>query len=147
MKLSEWDAQWNIIRINNILPEECRWPKLEELVEALSVMPRVSVSKIGFGSYLGWRTHDWKWAYHHAVCLPDDGIMPGRDGFRRYEFHGDYDFHNIGQASIVPTYNVGDVEESMVLIEIMKSLGFKCANLGAALVTPALGSGSAAGRF
>ena len=142
MKLSDWDAQWNIIRINKILPEECRWPKLEELIEALSVIPRVSVDKEGFGSYLGWRTPDWKWAYHHAVCLPDENL-----GGARYDFHHDYDFHNIGEANIIPTYNVGDVKESRDFIKIMKSLGFKSARQGATLVTPALGDGPADSRF
>jgi len=147
MKLAEWDAQWNIIRINKILPEECRWPKLEELIEALSVIPRVSVDKTGFGLYLGWRTHDWKWVYHHSVCLPDDGLIGSRDGFGRYDFHSDYGFHNIGEASIVPTYNVGDVRESKLLIKTMKSLGFKSAQLGATLVTPVLGDGPDDYRF
>jgi hypothetical protein len=147
MKLSEWEAQWNIIRINEMLPEECRWPKLDELIEALSAIPRVSADGTGRGSYLGWRTHGWDWVYHHSVCLPRDRLIGGRVEFGRYRFHGDYGFHNIGEASIVPTYNVGDVRESRILLKTMKALGFKSARLGATLVTPVLGDDPTDCRF
>jgi len=132
MKLNDWAASWDILRINNLLPLGCRWPKLEELHAAFEVFPRMSAESRGFGIYIGWRTTDWKWAYHHGVCLPN-GPCENRHGF-----HGDYDFDNIADAQLLPTYNVGDIAESKKFLKIMAALGFKTATLGQTLVLPVL---------
>lgn len=132
MKLDDWAAGWDILRINQLLPLGCRWPKLQELHSALETMPRISADSKGFGTYIGWRTTDWKWAYHHGVCLPNG------PGGNRNGFHGDYDFDNIAYAQLFPTYNVGDVPESRTFLKIMASLGFRPAALGQTLVLPVL---------
>lgn len=137
MKLDDWAAGWDILRINNLLRPECRWPKLQELHAALETMPRISSDGRAFGIYIGWRTTDWKWAYHHGVCLPSG---PGEN---RHGFHGYYDFDNIADAQLIPTYNVGDVPESKNFLKIMASLGFKPATLGQTLVLPVLESDAA----
>lgn len=137
MKLDEWAAGWDILRINNLLPLGCRWPKLQELHSALETMPRVSADAEGFGIYIGWRTTDCKWAYHHGVCLTN-----GPHG-NRHGFHGYYDFDNIPDARLIPTYNVGDITESKKFLKIMTSLGFKPAKLGESLVLPVLESDAA----
>jgi hypothetical protein len=132
MKLDEWAAGWDILRINSLLPLGCRWPKLEELHAALGVFPRMSADSSGFGIYIGWRTTDWKWAYHHGVCLQNGSVH------NRYGFHGYYDFDNIADAQLLPTYNVGDIPESKKFLKIMAALGFKTATLGQTLVLPVL---------
>lgn len=137
MKLDEWAAGWDILRINNLLRPECRWPKLQELHAALETMPRMSAERRGFGTYIGWRTTDWTWAYHHGVCL-QNGPVENRHGF-----HGGYDFDNVADAQLIPTYNVGDLPESKKFLKIMASLGFKPATLGQTLVLPVLESDAA----
>lgn len=138
MKLDDWAAGWDILRINNLLLRpECRWPKLQELHAALETMPRMSSNSVGCGIYIGWRIGDWRWAYHHGVCLPN-GIIQGRHGFHSY-----YDFDNIADAQIIPTYNVGDIPESKKFLKIMASLGFKPSKVGEVLVTPVLESDAA----
>jgi len=143
MKLDEWSAGWDILRINQLLPAGCRWPKLQELHSALETMPRMSAysgSYAGMGIYIGWRTYDWRWAYHHGVCLPN-GPCGNRHGF-----HGDYDFDNIADAQLFPTYNIGELPESRTFLKIMASLGFRRAALGETLVLPVLENHAALGK-
>jgi hypothetical protein len=122
MKLDDWDAQWNITRINQILPPEQKWPALDELLLALKDLPRRSVKKSGYGIFIGWKKVDEGWAYHHGICMPS---YSGKDGIR-YGFHGDCGLANIReQGWLIPTFNVGDLPESSIFLDAMESVGLE----------------------
>lgn len=120
MKLEEWGAQWDIIKINERLPVEYRWPNLDQLITALEQFKRVSTMRVGYGIFLGWRSAERGWIYHHGICLPSYLSL----GASRYNFHSPYSMDNVADSLPIPTLNVGDLPESSAFLDVLESVGF-----------------------
>jgi len=133
MKLEEWFAQGDILKVNAAIahPED-RWPNLEAVMAALENFPRISVSKNGISIFMGWRTHHHTWAYHHGVCITDNGNTGSRYGFH------DCCMSDIPRMRLVPVYNVGDIPESAAFVAALASAGIKCADIGSVMIRPTL---------
>jgi len=119
MKLDKWAMQFHILEINKVLPPNTRWPRLEQLLAALELLPRTSAQRYGAGIFIGWAGLDGNWAYHHTICIPGSHS----DG-QWYAYHAYADRNTIAtMPGIYPVFNVGDLPETQDFIKALASIG------------------------
>lgn len=135
MKLQDWADQYRILEINARLPPEYQWPRLPELFAALETFPRISKEPAGFGIFIGWRTPDRFWVYHHAVCVPGHVRDSGHE---RYGFNNAFNEDNMLHAKPIPTINSGELPESADFVQLLQRVGFPRIATGAVMVTPSI---------
>jgi len=135
MKLQDWADQYKILEINARMPPESAWPRLEQLLAAIETFPRISTAYAGYGIYIGWRTLDRLWAYHHSVCLPGSQSNGHGD---RYGFNNAHDESNISSRRVVPTLTTGDLPESPRFVRLLRRVGFMPVKAGEIMATPRL---------
>lgn len=118
MKLDEWAMRFHILEINKILPPECKWPRLDELLEATGSIPTISNKSYASGIFIGWGAAG-EWRYHHTICIPSKHTSGAR-----YGYHWNASYETIASLKdLRPVFNVGSLPETQDFIRALHSIG------------------------